>query len=126
MSWHVFPGIEAALQLLDCDLGNSVLQGLVPGGLGHDAAEMLVIDEGGDGGMLAANRALGILAQFELAEAHIERIHQQQPAGQGLALAQDQLDHFRGLNDADQSGENPQNAALRATWHPGPAEAASG
>ena len=84
-------------------------------GFGRDAAELLVVDELGDGGVVAADRALGILAQLEFAEAHVERVDEQQAADERLALAEDELDDLSGLNDADQAGKNAQHAALGAT-----------
>ena len=68
-------------------------------------------------GLCAADGALGILAQLELAEAHGERVDQKQAPNERLALAEDELDDLSGLNDADQAGENAQHAALGATWH---------
>src|ERR1700678_145338 len=56
------------------------------------AAKLLVINQLGHGGMRAASRAIRILAQLELAEAHVQRVHQQQAPDERLALAQDQLD----------------------------------
>jgi len=51
--------------------------------------------------------ALGILAQLEFAEAHVQRIDQQQAADEGIAFAEDELDHFSGLNDAYETGRIP-------------------
>ncbi len=67
--------------------------------------------------MRSASRAIGILAQLEFAELHVQRIDQQQPANQRLALAQDQLDDFRRLHHADQPGQNAQDSALGAGRH---------
>ena len=67
--------------------------------------------------MRAAGRAIGILAQLEFAELHVQRIDQQQPADQRLAFAQNQLDDFGRLHHADQSGQNSQHAAFGAGWH---------
>ena len=53
---------------------------------GANAAELLVVDELGDGGIFTADRALGILAQLEFAEAHVERVDQQQAADEGSPL----------------------------------------
>src|ERR1039458_7191286 len=65
--------------------------------------------------MLAADRAIGILAQLEFAEAHVESVDQQQTADERFALAKYQFDDFSGLNDADQTGKNTQHATLGAT-----------
>ena len=52
--------------------------------LAANAAEFRVVDQLGDGWMVAANRAFGILAQLQLAELHAERVEQQQ-AGRSAA-----------------------------------------
>src|SRR5262249_35097628 len=67
--------------------------------------------------MRAARRALGVLAQLELAELHAQSIHQQQAPNQGLTRSQDQLDDLRRLNHAYQSGENSQHSAFGAGRH---------
>ena len=79
-----------------------------------DAAEFLIIDELGDGRMIAAHRALRIAPQLQFAEAHRQRIVQHQPANQGLADAQDQLHGFGGLNQSDRSGQNAEHPAFGA------------
>jgi hypothetical protein len=56
-----------------------------------DAAELLVIDQLGNGGVLAAQRALGIAAQAEFAEFHFEGVEEQQPANEGTAFAEGEL-----------------------------------
>ena len=71
------------------------------------AAELLVVDQLGDGRMVAAHRAFRIAAQLQLAEAHGQRVVQHQAADQRLADAQDQLHGFGGLNQADDAGQNP-------------------
>ena len=78
---------------------------------------MLVVDEFLDRGVIAADRALGILAQLQFAEAHAERIDQQQAADERVAFAQNELDDLSGLDDADQAGQNAQHAAFSATRH---------
>ena len=74
---HVLAGVDAALQLLHADLRNSILQSLLLGGLGCDATELPIIDKLGHCRMQPADRALGILAQLQLAEAHGEGVDQQ-------------------------------------------------
>jgi len=51
--------------------------------------------------VFAADRALGILAQLEFTEAHVEGVDQEQAADEGVTLAEDQLDDLSGLDDAD-------------------------
>ena len=83
---------------------------------GRDAAKLVVVDQLGHGRIGAADRAIGILAQLQLAEAHGERVDEEQAADQRLAFAEDQLDDFGGLDDADDAGKNAQDAALGAAW----------
>src|SRR6202035_5324479 len=78
-----------------------------------NAAELLVIDQRGDGGVSTANRAVRILAQLQLAETHAQRIHQQQAPDQRIALAQDQLNDLSGLDDPDEAWENPKHSTFR-------------
>ena len=78
---------------------------------------MVVVDELGHGGVGSADRALGVLAQLELAEAHGERVDEKQAADERFALAEDELDDFRGLDGADHAGQDAENAALGAAWH---------
>ena len=64
--------------------------------------------------MRAADRAIGILAQLQFAELHAQRIDQEQSSGERIALPQNQLDGFGGLNHADQPGQNAEHSTLRA------------
>ena len=77
----------------------------------------MVIDEGGNCPVLAANGALGVLAQLQFAEPHAERVVQQQASHQRLADPDDQLHRFRGLDQPDGARQNPQHAAFGAAWH---------
>src|SRR6266852_8027733 len=70
------------------------------------SAELFVIDQLFDGRMVAANRAIRIFAQLQLAKAHPPRIEQQQPVNHDVGRAEDDLERFRGLNGADDSGQN--------------------
>ncbi len=109
--------VHAPFQFLHADLRNSILQCALLFRCGRDAAELLIVDQLRHRGMLAANRALGILAQLQLPEAHVERIHQQQAPDERLAFAENELDGLRRLDDADQAGQNSQHSALGATRH---------
>ena len=73
-----------------------------------------VVYQLGDRRILAANRAIGILAQLEFAELHAERVDQQQTPDQRIACAENQLDDFGGLDHADQSRKNAQHSAFGA------------
>ena len=67
--------------------------------------------------MGSANRAIRILAQLEFAKLHAQGVDQQQTSDQRLARAQNQLDGFRRLHHADQSGQNAQHSTFRAGRH---------
>ncbi len=87
-------------------------------GLGAaDPAELLVVDELADRRLRPADRAFRVLADLHLAEGHVERVVEQEPADQRVARAQDQLDGLGRLHDADQARQDPQHAPLRAVGH---------
>ncbi len=61
-------------------------------------------------GLGPADRALQVLADLHLAEAHFEGVVEQEPPGQGPAGPEQQLDGLGRLNDSDQAGQDPQHA----------------
>ena len=67
--------------------------------------------------MLAANRALRVASQFQLAKLHVERVEQQQSSDERSALADGELQNFRRLDAADNSGQHAEHPAFRATRH---------
>jgi hypothetical protein len=79
-----------------------------------DAAELVVVDQPGDRGVIAADRALRVAAQLEFAEAHRECVGQQQATDERLADAENQLDDLCRLHDAEQAGQDAEHAALGA------------
>src|SRR5208283_3304305 len=85
--------------------------------LATDAAELLIIDQLGDGRLVAADRASRIAADLELTEAHLQRIIKHQPADQRLALAEDQLDRFSRLDAADETRKDAQHPTLSTARH---------
>src|ERR1700733_14032199 len=105
--------VNALFEFLHAHLGNTVLYRR-HFCLRDDAAELLIVDQLCHGGVRAADGAVGILAQLELAEAHVERIDQEQAPDERLAFAEDQLDDLCGLDDADEAGQNAKYAAFRA------------
>ena len=123
---YVFLCVELALQLLNGDLWDSVDYGKVADSLVSrdfeganlawrgDAAELVVVDQLGHGRVGAADGALGIFAQLQGAEAHAERVDQQQTADERLADAEDQLDGLGGLDDSDEAGQDAEYATLSA------------
>ena len=67
--------------------------------------------------MIAANRALRIPAQLQLAEAHGQGIVEHQPADQCFAHAQNQLHGFGCLHQSDHARQNSQHSAFGAARH---------
>src|SRR5580704_10139900 len=67
--------------------------------------------------MRAAERAIGIFAQLEFAEAHGERVEEQQTADERFADADDEFQSFGCLNRADDSGQHAEHAAFGARGH---------
>ena len=82
-----------------------------------EAAELLVVDQLRDRRVRAAHRAVGILAQLQLAEPHPQRVVDQEAANQRLANSGDQLDGFGRLDHADDAGQHAQDATLGAARH---------
>src|SRR5688572_9714424 len=78
-----------------------------------DAAELLVVDQLAHGRVLAADRAVGILLEADLPEAHRESIEQEEASTERFSVAQDQLDRLQGLEAPDDAGEGTDDAALR-------------
>src|SRR5439155_1343890 len=72
----------------------------------REPAELLVVDELPDRGVLAAHRTCRILAELELAELHGQRVEHEQAADQRVADAEQQLDRLDALDDADQSWQH--------------------
>ena len=68
-------------------------------------------------GFSAARRTAGILPQLQLAEAHPEGVDEEEAPHERLAPAQDELDRLGRLHDADEAGQDPEYAALRAGGH---------
>ena len=122
----VFFGVEFLFELLDGDLWDAFDDGgfgygLVAGdfertdGIGWgDAAELVVVDQLGDGGVGAADGAVGVLSQLEGAEGHAEGVYEQEAADEGVADAEDELDGLGGLDDADKAGEDAEDSAFGA------------
>ena len=65
--------------------------------------------------MGAAHRAIGVFAQLEFTEFHGQCVDQEQAANQRLSLAQNEFDHFRGLDYSHQSRQDSQHSALSLT-----------
>src|SRR5262249_32458358 len=82
-----------------------------------DAAELLVIDELCHRRVRAADRAIGILLQLQLAEFHPQRGVDQEPPDERLAYPEDQLHRFGRLDDADDARQHAEDAALGAARH---------
>ena len=95
-------------------LGHRRLHGLLAGPRG---AELVVVDQLGQAGVLAADGALGVLAQPELGEAHVQGRVLEEAADERFAHAGDQLHGLGGLDDGDQPGQDAQHTALGARRH---------
>src|SRR6266849_2116649 len=82
-----------------------------------NTAELVVVDQLGNRPVIAANGALGILAQFQFAESHAKSVVQQEAADQWLADSEDELHSLGSLNQSDGAGENSEHPAFGATRH---------
>src|SRR5436190_2114315 len=65
--------------------------------------------------MFSAHWTLRIAAQSKFTEFHFQRIEMQQASEQWLALADDQLQSFRGLHQSDDSWQYAEHACFGAT-----------
>ncbi len=93
---------------------------LVRGGLlggGWNTAELFVIDQLGDRGIVPADGAILVLAQFHLAKFQSQRVEHHQASVQIVALIENQLDRLVGLQSADDAAQHAQHAALGTTRH---------
>src|SRR5262249_12559017 len=61
-------------------------------------AELLIVDQFGNGGVRSASRTIRVFAKFQLAKVHSQGVVQQQAANQGLANSQNKLYSLRRLN----------------------------
>ncbi len=109
-------GRELCLKFLDGDLGDGGLdfQLFFGGSCLRDAAEGVVVDELCDGGIVAADGALGITARLELAEAHLQRIKGHESADEWITDSDDQLNRLDCLHHADDTGEHPEDTSFGA------------
>ncbi len=81
------------------------------------AAEMVVIDGCGDGRVFSADGTGGVAAEFEFAKAGAQGFSVKETSEQGVAGAGQELDGFRGLKGADESGEDAEDAGGVAIRH---------
>jgi len=86
------------MDFVDVDL--LLLDGDVP-------QKKFVIDQLRDRLVRSAERTLRILAQLQLAELHFERVEEEQPPDQRVALADDQLHRFRRLDRPHHARSTP-------------------
>src|SRR2546430_1220417 len=77
-------------------------------------AEALIVDVIGDRWVLAADRAVRIATEMDLAKAFLERVVEKVTTDEWLTDPEQQLDRLRGLKRADDSGQNAENPGLRA------------
>src|SRR5262245_49374232 len=90
----------------------TVLAMTVLHGVARRAGTVLVNREICDRRRRAAERALGIAPQPDLAEPHAERVVREKPTDQRLADPEQQLDGLRRLNRSNHSWEHAQDASL--------------
>src|ERR1700676_4837568 len=107
--------VETSLQFARRNFGNACSHGNKL--LSTDSAELFVIDELMNCRVVAANRARRIPAQPQLAEAHAQRVEEQETPGERFADAENELDRFHRLKRAHDTGENTQDAAFGAGGH---------
>src|SRR5215204_6097171 len=81
------------------------------------AAKLFVVDQLLNFRLLAANRALRILAQFELAELHRPRVKQQQTIDQQIFRTENDLDRFVCLDRPDNARQYTEHTTFRARRH---------
>src|SRR5437868_8167311 len=67
--------------------------------------------------MVAAHRAIRILAQLQLPKTHPPGVEQKQPVNHYVRRAQDDLDRFVRLNRADNTGQHAEHSTFRAGRH---------
>src|SRR5215213_268946 len=107
--------VQLALELFDRDLRHAVL---LFGRIGlRDAAELLVVDELRNRRVLAADRAVQILAELHLAEAHAQSIIEEEPSDERLADPEYELDSLRGLDGPDGAGKDAEHPTLSAAGY---------
>src|SRR5438270_13709606 len=76
------------------------------------AAELVVVNQLGNGRMVAAHLAFRIAPHAHLTDPHVERVEQQQPAVDALADAQDQLDRLDRLDHTYEARQHAEDAGL--------------
>ena len=81
-------------------------------GVGH--AEVVVLGDDDLAGVGPAGRAVRVAVHLEGPEALLERVVGQQPALQGVADAEQDLDRLDGLDRPDDAGQHPEHAGLGA------------
>ena len=67
--------------------------------------------------MFPTDRATRILAQSKLAEAHLDRVEQQETTDQGLTAVEQELNRLGRLHATDHAGQHTQDASLGAIRH---------
>src|SRR5256885_9793685 len=79
-------------------------------------AELDVVDVLRDRRRVAAHRTVRVAPEFHLRELARERVVEEQPADEGLADPERELERLRGLNRPDHAGQHAEHAALGAAW----------
>src|SRR3990172_4442911 len=111
---QVLPRLEPPLELARRDLVPSRTPRLLPVA---EPAEGLVVLQLVDRRRFAAERAIRVAPQTQLLEPHAQRVVEQQPPGERLPDAEQDLDRLRRLDDTDDARQHPQHATLGAARH---------
>src|SRR5438552_613917 len=107
------PRIEFLLELVGGDLE------LLPDLLRRapEATEFLVVDQLLDRGVRAADRALRVLPQLQLAELHAKGVEHEEAADQRVAFTEEEFDRLACLDRSYDPREDAEDATLRARGH---------
>src|SRR4051812_34277434 len=82
-----------------------------------DAAELIVVDELRNPRMGSAHRAIRILSELQLTEAHPQGIDNEKAADQRVTRAKNELDCLGRLNDTDNPWQDAEDAPFRTARH---------
>ena len=69
-----------------------------------------VVTQAQDGWPIAAQGTIRVSIELDLPEAHLQGIIEKEPPQERSADPQDPLDRLRGLDDANDAGQDPQHA----------------
>src|SRR5207253_7199987 len=85
-------------------------------GFRADAAELVVIDQFGDGRLGPADGTFRIAPKFQFAKLHVEGVEEEEAPNERTAFAQCQLQDFGCLDCSHNTGQYSQHATFRTAW----------